>query len=140
MGTQFPSPKRGHGHPVFGPCLLWPNGWMDHNATWYDVKPRPRQHCLGCRRSCTPRGTPPSHQKTGPRLFWLNSWMDQDATWYEGRPRSRQHCYMGPSFPSQKAHSPPPPQFSARIYSGQTVAHLSYCCVAYLFYSLNSNQ
>jgi len=20
---------------VFGPCLLWPNGWMDQDATWY---------------------------------------------------------------------------------------------------------
>jgi len=21
--------------PLFGPCLLWPNGWMDQDATWY---------------------------------------------------------------------------------------------------------
>ena len=21
--------------PVFGPCLLWLNGWMDEYATWY---------------------------------------------------------------------------------------------------------
>jgi len=22
-------------HPIFGPCLLWPNGWMDPDAiTW----------------------------------------------------------------------------------------------------------
>jgi len=21
--------------PVFGPCLLWPNGWLDEDATWY---------------------------------------------------------------------------------------------------------
>ena len=20
--------------PIFGPCLLWPNGWMDQDATW----------------------------------------------------------------------------------------------------------
>jgi len=20
--------------PIFGPCLLWPNGWMDQNSTW----------------------------------------------------------------------------------------------------------
>jgi len=19
---------------IFGPCLLWPNGWMDQDATW----------------------------------------------------------------------------------------------------------
>ena len=22
--------------PVFGPCLLWPNGLMDEDATWYE--------------------------------------------------------------------------------------------------------
>ena len=20
--------------PIFGPCLLWPNGWMHQDATW----------------------------------------------------------------------------------------------------------
>jgi len=28
------SPKRGTA-PIFGPCLLWPNGRMDQAATWY---------------------------------------------------------------------------------------------------------
>jgi len=22
-------------HPIFGPCRLWPNGWMDQGATLY---------------------------------------------------------------------------------------------------------
>jgi len=26
-------PKRGTASPVFGPCLLWPNDWMDQDAT-----------------------------------------------------------------------------------------------------------
>ena len=40
-------------------------------------------------------------------------------------PRLRPHCVTwGPSSPSQKGHSP---QFSARVYCGQTVTHLSYC-------------
>jgi len=33
-------------HPIFGPCLLWPNGWMDEDATWYGSRPRPRPHCI----------------------------------------------------------------------------------------------
>jgi len=37
-------PKRGKA-PIFGPCLLWPNGWMDEDATWYGDRPRPRQNC-----------------------------------------------------------------------------------------------
>jgi len=28
------------------PCLLWPNGWMDQDATWYEGRPRPRPHCI----------------------------------------------------------------------------------------------
>jgi len=35
-----------HYHAVFGPCLLWPNGWMDEDATWYVSRNRPRRHCI----------------------------------------------------------------------------------------------
>ena len=30
-------PQKGGGAPppIVGPCLLWPNGWMDEDATWY---------------------------------------------------------------------------------------------------------
>jgi len=35
LETQLPPEKR-HTHPTrFGPCLLWPNGRMDQDATWY---------------------------------------------------------------------------------------------------------
>ena len=30
---------------IFGPCLLWPNGWMDQDATWYEGRPWPRRKC-----------------------------------------------------------------------------------------------
>jgi len=55
MGTQLLQ-NRGHTHhhPVFGPCLLWPNGWMDEDATWYESRPRPRPHCIR-RGLCSPR-------------------------------------------------------------------------------------
>jgi len=32
--------------PGFGSCLLWPNSWMDEDATWCRSKPRPRPHCV----------------------------------------------------------------------------------------------
>jgi len=28
-----PDPQKGARLPVFGPCLLWPNGWVDEDAT-----------------------------------------------------------------------------------------------------------
>jgi len=33
-GTQLPLP-RGALPPIFGPCLLWQNGWMDQDGTWH---------------------------------------------------------------------------------------------------------
>ena len=27
--------QKGAQPPIFGPCLLWPNGWMDQNVTWH---------------------------------------------------------------------------------------------------------
>jgi len=29
---------------IFGPCLLWLNGWIDQDITWYGGRPRPRRH------------------------------------------------------------------------------------------------
>jgi len=29
-----PPPSRAES-PIFDPCLLWPNSWMDQDATWY---------------------------------------------------------------------------------------------------------
>jgi len=43
--TQRLSPKREQSPPFFGPCLLWPNGWMDQDGTWNGGRPRPKPHC-----------------------------------------------------------------------------------------------
>jgi len=36
METQLPNPK-GAQTPIFGPFLLWPNGWMDQDALGTEV-------------------------------------------------------------------------------------------------------
>jgi len=62
MGTQLPR-KKGHSlHPIFGPCLLLPNGWMDEDTTWYGSRPRPRPHCVRQVSSSPAKGAqqPPS--------------------------------------------------------------------------------
>jgi len=70
---------QGHSSPHFSARLLmWPNGWMDHDATWNGGRRRPRRHCDRwgpC--SSPPRGTPPTF---GSCLLGPSSWMDQDAT------------------------------------------------------------
>ena len=43
-GDQLPRKRHSH-HPIFGLCLLWPNGWMDEDATWYGSRPHPMPHC-----------------------------------------------------------------------------------------------
>jgi len=60
MGTSSPT-KRSTAAPTFEiygrrlclrpynprpPCLLWPNGWMDQDAIWYESRPRPRPDCV----------------------------------------------------------------------------------------------
>jgi len=45
-GDPAPPPKRGQSPPIFGPRLLWSNGWMDEDATGYGSRPHPRPHCL----------------------------------------------------------------------------------------------
>ena len=46
-GPSSPSPKKGtEPPPIFRPCLLWPNDWMDQNATWCGGRPRSKRHCL----------------------------------------------------------------------------------------------
>jgi len=53
--------KRAHPpHPIFGPCLLWPNSWMDEDATWCGGKRGPRRRCVRSGRSFPKRGTVPS--------------------------------------------------------------------------------
>jgi len=34
--------------PVCDVGILWPNGCMDQDATWYGGRPRPRPYCVRC--------------------------------------------------------------------------------------------
>jgi len=65
-----PPPKRGHSipptFPLFSPCLLWPNSWIDRDATWYMGRPRPRPHCVRWGPSSPKKGHSSPH-------FWTMS-------------------------------------------------------------------
>jgi len=41
-----PPPPKGHSRAIFGPYLLWPNGWMDQDGTWHLGSPRSREFVL----------------------------------------------------------------------------------------------
>jgi len=68
-GTELPQ-KKGTPHPIFGPCLLWPNGGMDQDATWYGGKPRRRRRCVRWGRSSPLKVAQPP--VFGSCLLWPN--------------------------------------------------------------------
>jgi len=39
--------------PVCDVGVLWPNSWMDQDATWYEGRPRLRRHCVRWELSST---------------------------------------------------------------------------------------
>jgi len=47
-GTQLRHLQKGGTtpSPIFGPFILWPNGWMHQDATWYGGRPQPRGLCV----------------------------------------------------------------------------------------------
>jgi len=48
--------------------MLWPNGWMDQDATWYEGRPRPWPHWV----RWGPSSTPPVY---GPCPLWALCYM-----------------------------------------------------------------
>jgi len=107
-------PAKGAQPPIFGPCPLCPNGWMDEDAPWCGGRPRPTRLSVRLELSFPPKTGIAANFR--PMSIVENGWMDQDATWYGGRPHPRQHCVRwGPS-PPQKGHSP---QFLAHVCCSQ---------------------
>jgi len=62
-------------------------------------------------------------------VLWPHGRVDEDASWYGCRPRPRLYVMLDgdPALPRRKGAQQPPPHFSAHVYCGQTVAHLSNC-------------
>jgi len=44
-GDPAPLLQRDTAPPIFGPYLLWLNGCMDQDATWYGCRPWPKRLC-----------------------------------------------------------------------------------------------
>jgi len=107
-GDQLLPQKKGHDpNPVFAPCLLWPNGWMDQDATWYGSKPRSRRRCVrwGC-SSIPLKGThPPVSARVccGQTAGWMKTPLGTEVDLGQG------HIVLdGDAHPPRKRHSRPP--------------------------------
>ena len=106
--------------PIFGPCLLWQNGCINQDLTWYGGRPQPRRIlCEMGTQLPSPKSCRARSPIFGSCLLWPNGWMDQDGTWRRGGRWSRPHCARwGPSsLPPKRGTAP---QFSAHVYCGQT--------------------
>ena len=124
MGTPVPLSQKGGGaHPLpqnkknVGPCLLWPNGWMHQDATWYGSKRRSRRRCVRWGRSSPYKGStqPPVF---GSCLLWPNGCMYEDATWYGSRPQPRPYCIRRGVPALRERGTAAPPVFSPHVYCG----------------------
>ena len=118
MGPSSPSPKRDTA-PIFGPFLLWPNGWMHQDATWYGGRSRPKPHCAVWAPS-----SPPTKMGHSPQ-FLPHVYCGQTAGWTK-MPLGMHTGHIPGEFVLDGDPAPPrkkgtaPTQFSAHVYCGQT--------------------
>ena len=56
VNPATPRKKAHPPHPILA-HVLWTNGWMDEDATWYGSRSRPRPHCTRRDPSSRDRGT-----------------------------------------------------------------------------------
>ena len=128
-GDTVPLPKRSEPHTqIFGPCLLWPNGWMDQDATSHEGRPQPRRLCVRWGPSPLPKKKvepPPA----GPPQFSAHFYCGQTAGCIK-MPLGMEVGLSAGDFvldmwtsciPLQKGGRAPP-QFVAHVYCGQMTA------------------
>jgi len=117
-GDPAPTPQKGV-PPIFGPCLLWPNAWMDQDGTWHKGRPQPRRLCVRWGPS-----TPPQKRLNRPPQFSAHFYCGQTAGCIK-MPLDMEvglspvdFVLDGDPAPFQKMERSP--QFSANVYCGQT--------------------
>jgi len=113
-------PKNGRSPQIFGPRLLWPNGYMDQDATWYGGRPRLRRHCVRWGpSSSSPRGAHPAPHfsanvrcgQTAKMTLGIEVGLGLQATL----------CSIGTQLPPEKKDTPTT-QFLAHVYCAQAAA------------------
>ena len=72
---RAPLSQKGRSPQIFGPYLLWLNGWMDQNATSLGARPHPKRHCVRWGPSSPPQ------KGTEPPQFSARVYYGQQAGW-----------------------------------------------------------
>ena len=124
-GDPAPPPKKGTEPPVLGPCVLWPNGWMHQDATWYGGSPQLKRLCV--------RWGPSSPSQKGDRApqFLVHVYCGQMLGWMK-TPLGTEldlgsgHIVLDGVRALAKGARTAPPSFRPMSIVA-TVAHLSYC-------------
>ena len=108
--------KRG-ASPIFGPCLLQRNGWMDQHGTWHRGGPWSTLCQMGTQLHLQKGGNAPPHFRP---IFIVAKQLDASRCHLVRRQASAQGLCVrwGPSSPSSKRGQSP--QFLAHVYCGQT--------------------
>jgi len=130
MGTSSP-PQKWQSPPIFGPYLLWPNGSMRQDATWYGDRPQPRRRCVRW-------GPSPLPQKgRSPTQFSAHVYCGRTAAWIKmplGTEVDLGLCdivfNVDPATPRKKGHTHPH-TFLAHVYCGHSRPSqllLNSCC------------
>jgi len=91
--------------PVCDVGVLWPNGWMDQDETWWrGGRPRSRPYCVRWGPSSSlPKGAQPPIFCSCIVAERLD---DQDVTWHGGRPQPRPHCVRWGQLPPKGGTAP----------------------------------
>jgi len=108
--SSSPLPKKAQ-PPIFVPCLLWRNGWIDQGTTWYgDRLGLGPDHIVLDGDPAPPpkKGHSPPHFSAYVYLFIVAKRLDgsRHATWYEGRPRPGNIVLHGDTAVPKGAQSP----------------------------------
>ena len=88
--------------------VLWPNGWMDQDATWYEDRPRPRPHCFRWGPSSPRKGA--QHRRPH---FSAHGYCGQTAGWItiplgtEVASAQAILCIWKPSSPTERGTAAP---------------------------------
>ena len=80
-GPRSPSPKGGPSPQIFGPCLLWPNGWMDVAGLaillGMEVGLSPGDCAIWGPSPPPAKGSGAPSPIFGPFLLWRNGWISK---------------------------------------------------------------